>query len=272
MSLPQDRSKGGKPAGQLTFGRHHLVDNQRMIVGRSLASAVAGIVPVPILDDWLSSRVQRGTVERIAAMRGVDIDAQAVIAIAEGSETPPSWSRLASATLIFKALSRSWRKVLITYVATERARHAARTFSVGTLFDHYCARLHVGLGLDGESGVAIRKLIEASLDDTEGGLGTAVFRRAIIASARASVKAPAELVNLASGGRIRKLLQRGDDAVEAEAVEEVDTAIERSMAEESGFLSRAIGGVEAQLSADGNPYLDELITRFEARWREARDA
>ena len=31
-------------AGQLTFGRHHLVDNRRMIVARSLASAVAGIL------------------------------------------------------------------------------------------------------------------------------------------------------------------------------------------------------------------------------------
>ncbi len=119
----------------------------------------------------------------------------------------------------------------------------------------------------------MRALIDASLDQTGGGLGTAVFRRAIIASARASVKAPAELADLVSGGRIRKLLQRGgDNAVEAEAVDEVDTAIERSMEDDSGFLSKAISAVETQLSADGNPYLDELITRFEARWREERDA
>ena len=37
---------------------------------------------------------------------------------------------------------------------------------------------------------------------------------------------------------------------------------------EHGFLGRAANAVEVQLSSEQNPYLDELISRFEARWRE----
>jgi hypothetical protein len=253
---------------QLALGRHHLTANRRMIVARSLASAVAGVVPVPMLDDWLSSRVRRGTIRRIAAMRGVDVDDDAVTAIAEGEESAPSWTAITRATLIYKVLSRSWRKVLITYVATNRARHAARAYSVATLFDHYCARLHVGLGLDADSGMAVRRLMDASLDETEGGLGTAIFRRSLVSAAKASVRAPAELINLATGGRFKRLLRGGDEVV---AVAEVDSAIERSMEGESGFLARAARAVEAQLSSEGNPYVDQLLTRFEQSWRERSD-
>ena len=66
---------------QLSLGRHHLDQNRRMIVARSIASALAGIVPIPGLDDWLSSRMRRGTLRRIALMRGVDVDHAAVTAL-----------------------------------------------------------------------------------------------------------------------------------------------------------------------------------------------
>jgi hypothetical protein len=249
----------------LIHGRHHLASNRRMIVGRSLASAIAGIVPIPVFDDWLSSRVRRGTVRRIAAMRGVDVDDDAVIAIAEGPEAPPNFGAIAGVTLVYKVLTRSWRRLLITYIATDRARHAARAFSVATLFDHYCARLHVGIGLDGESGMQVRLLIDSSMDETSGNLATASFRRGILAAARATARAPVELLDIATGGRVRKLLTRGD---EGEVIAEVDDAIERSMEGENGFLGRAANAVEVQLSSEQNPYLDELLSRFESRWRE----
>jgi len=171
-------------------------------------------------------------------------------------------------TLAYKVLRKGWRKLLITYIATDRARHAARAYSVATLFDHYCARLHVGLGLDGEAGARVRKLIDDSLDDTSGNLGTALFERGILAAAKATARAPVELLDLATGGRVRKLLTRGDEAV---VVAEVDDAIERSMEGEHGFLARAANAIETQLSTDQNPYLDELINRFESRWREQRN-
>jgi uncharacterized protein (DUF697 family) len=252
----------------LSHGRAHLATNRRMILARSLGAAVAGAVPVPVLDDWLASRVRRGTVRRIAALRGVDLDDDAVIAIADGPEEPPSWSRIAGVTFLIKALSRSWRKVLITYVASQRARAAADTFTIATLFDHYCARLHVGLGLNGQSGQQLRRLISATMANGDGGLAAIMFKTGIIAAARATVRAPAELLDLVSGGRFRKLLRRGD---EVEAVAEIDSAIARSMEGETGFLNNAITAIEAQLSSESNPYLDELLTRFETRWRQHRE-
>ncbi len=252
----------------LTFGREHLSVNRRMIVGRSIASALAGLMPLPLIDDWLSSRVRRGTIRRIADMRGVDMDDDAVEAIADGPSAPPSWSRIAGVTFLVKAIGRSWRKLIVTYVATQRAKHAAHQFQVATLFDHYCARLHVGLGLDRERGYQVRKLISQTIADTDGGIGTSMFRRGIIASAKATARAPAELLDIASGGRLRKMLTRGD---EVEAIAEVDDAIAQSMEGEHGFLARAANAVEVQLSAEGNPYLEELISQFETRWRESRE-
>jgi hypothetical protein len=189
-----------------------------------------------------------------------------VRAIADGTESPPSWTRIAGVSFVVRLLSRSWRKVLITYFATERARAAAHTFQVATLFDHYCARVHVGLGLDAAGGKRVRAAIDRGMSSTEGGLLTRSFRRGVGAAARASVRAPAELLDLVSGGALRRLLARGE--TEVRAVAEMDDAIERSMAEETGFLHRAAAAIEAQVSAEANPYLDTLLSNFETLWRD----
>ncbi|RMH37527.1 MAG: hypothetical protein D6689_20910 [Deltaproteobacteria bacterium] len=237
-----------------------------MIAARAIAASMAGALPLPVVDDWLASRIRRGIIRRIAAARGVDIDDDAVAAIADGDAAPPSFAQIAGGTFLFKVLSRSWRKLMLAYVAADRARAAAKTFSVATLFDHYAARLHVGLGVDAATGRRLRRLMDECIDDTEGSIGAAVFRKAIAAAARASVRAPAELIDAVTGGRLRRLLSAGAD--EVVAVAEIDSAIERSMDEEAGFLARAARAVDAQLSAEDNPYLDDLVTCFESRWRQ----
>lgn len=256
--------------GTLALRRDHLAHNRRMIVARSIASALAGAVPIPIFEDWLASRVRRGLIRRIADRRGVDVTDEAVIALADGREDPPSWTKIASGTFIVRALSRSWRKMLVTYLAAQRARAAARTFEVATMFDHYCARLHVGLGLDAGEGARVRALIDDSRAAIGAGLTSTMFRRGVGAAARATVRAPAELLDMASGGAIRRLLARNDD--EVVAIAEVDDAIERSMDEADGFLGRAIAAVEAQLSAEGNPHLEQLLNTFETLWRDDQDS
>ena len=79
-----------------------------------------------------------------------------------------------------------------------------------------------------------------------------------------------ELLDIASGGAIRRLLSRGSD--EVEAIEEVDSAIDAQLESQRSFLSRSVHAIEAQLSADENPYIDELIATFESMWRARRSA
>jgi uncharacterized protein (DUF697 family) len=252
----------------LSLGREHLAANRRMIIGRSLMAALAGLVPVPVIDDWLTSRVRRGTIRRIAEMRGVDLDDDAVVAIADGQAAPPEWASIAGMSFLVRSLSRGWKKLLVAYVTTQRARQAATNYTIATLFDHYCAKLHLGLGLHASQGVELRRLMASCINEVPGGLATPIFRRSLVAATRATVKAPVELLDIASGGRLRRLLSRSD---EVRAVAEIDRAIEDSLREDAGFLARAAHAVEIQLAADHNPYLEQLLVAFERRCRE-RDA
>lgn len=254
----------------LTVRRDHLADHRRMIIGRSLAASMAGLVPVPLFDDWLSSTVNRGMIRKIANSRSVDVDDAAIRAIADGPSSPPEWTELAGGALVYKLVTRTWRKVLIAYLATRRARAAARYFVIGTMFDHYCARVHVGMGLDRMAATELRSLMDQAVEITPGGISSRAFRRGAVATVRASIRAPMELLDVASGGALRRLLSRGSN--EVEAVEEVDSVIDAQLESERSFLARAVQSIEQQLSADENPYIDELVATFEGMWRARRSA
>ncbi|HEU5058180.1 MAG TPA: hypothetical protein VFU21_16725 [Kofleriaceae bacterium] len=252
-------------ASELTHHRAYLGDNRRLIIGRALAAAAAGALPVPLVEDWLASRVARGTIRRIADARSVDMDDSAVRAIADGPEKPPEWAEIAGGTLAYRLVARSWRRLILVYLAARRAQAAARHFLIGTLFDHYCARLHVGMGLDGPRAAELRAVMDQAIARTPGGLASRVFRRGLVGAARATIRAPFRLADNVSGGAIRRLLRRGD---EVEAVTAVDESIERQMQAKQSFLARSAAAVELQLAAEGNPYLEQLLANFDRLWRD----
>jgi hypothetical protein len=256
-------------ASELTHHRSYLADNRRLIIGRALAAAAAGALPVPLVEDWLASRVARGTIKRIAASRSVDLDDAAVRAIADGPTKPPEWAEIAGGTLAYRIISRSWRKLVLVYLAARRAQAAARHYLIGTLFDHYCTRLHVGMGLDGPRAAELRAVMDQAIARTPVGLGRKIFRRSLAGAARATVKAPLRLADSVTGGMIRRLLRRGD---EVEAVQVVDDAIERQLAAKQSFLARSVAAVELQIAAEGNPYLEQLLDTFDRMWRERPQA
>jgi hypothetical protein len=249
---------------ELSRSRDYLGENRRMIIGRSLAAAVAGAIPVPLLEEWLSSTIQRGTIRRIAEARGVDLDEEAVRAIADGPYQPPQWTEVAGGGIVYKLLARPWRRVLVAALAVRRVRAASRSFLIATLFDHYCARMHVGLGLDASAGAQLRMLMSQAIARAPGGLSRRFFSTALKSAARATIRAPVDLVDMATGGMVRKLLSRGK---EVEAAAEVDEALERQIRERKSFLSRAAAALEFQLATEANPYLDRLLEDFEASWR-----
>ncbi|GAB4526455.1 MAG: hypothetical protein Tsb0020_44210 [Haliangiales bacterium] len=258
------------PANQLLIRRRHLEANRRLIIGRSLAAAVVGAVPLPLIDEWLVNSVQRSTFRRIGEAHSVDLDDGALDALLNARPEEPNVPRMAFRMALMRILATTWRKLVLVIATASGVRTTARYFARATLFDHYCAKLHTGLGIDHDTGLTVRALIDQAVDDTPGGLGTQIFRRGLIAAARATVRAPAELADIATAGALRKLLERRSrsDEPALAIAHEVDSALEAQLAEEKSFLSRAVRAVEIQLSVQGNPYLDSLVDQFERLWHQ----
>lgn len=249
----------------MTHSRDHLAGNRRTIITRSLAAAAVGSVPVPGVDDWLASRIARGTISRIAESHGVDADEAAVRAIADGPEGPPRLGELAGGGLAFKLARGGLRRALLAYFAARRARAATDAFAVATLFDHYCARLHVGLGLDAASGAEVRTAIDRAISGTPGSLPRRLARRGGAAAGRFLARAPVRVADALTRGAVARALERrGADELPAE---DVDTALERELRSKSGPLARAAATAELQFAAEENPYLELLLENFETLWR-----
>jgi hypothetical protein len=247
--------------------RDYLNDQRRTIIARALAGALAGAIPVPFLDDWAIGTIVGGGYRRIANAHGVDVDTDAVKNLVHGTSHPPSIADMAASGVAYRLAGRAARRMLLALATINRARSAARTFVTMTLFDHYCARLHTGLALDGPTALALREEIGRAIDQTPGALAFHPFRRGAMSAARATLRAPLELADLATRGAIRRLLTKKSEVTEAEAVDELEASIETALANKTGFLSRTVAAVEIQLSAEGNPFLDGAIETLDRRWR-----
>lgn len=253
----------------LTFRREYLAMNRRLILGRTLAGTIVGMMPVPMVDDWLVKIVVGGGYRRIAAAQNIDVDDEAVANLVFGKTQPPGWVDTTATTIAYRLATQTWRRFLLVLTAVRRAQAASRQFAALTLFDHYCQRRHTGLGLDAARALELRDVIGKVIAETPGGLSLEPFRRGFLTAARATARAPLELIDLASGGALRRLLDKGNPEVaEAEMVDEVEAALERQLADREGFLSKAVGAVEQQLSAEVNPYVDALIERFDQQWQK----
>ncbi|MGE3458988.1 MAG: hypothetical protein AB7O24_27985, partial [Kofleriaceae bacterium] len=232
----------------LTVRRDYLVGQRRTIITRSIVGALATAIPVPFLDDWASSSVIGAGYKRIAAAHGVDLDPDAIQKLVHGASAPPKIADIAVGSLIYRIAGTAARRMLVALATVNRARSAARTFLTMTLFDHYCARLHTGLALDAGTALAVREEIVRAIDQTPGALAFHPFRRGVLSAARATLRAPLELADLASGGAIRRRLASKSEVTEAEAIDELEQAVETALANKDGFLSRTVAAVELQLS------------------------
>jgi hypothetical protein len=251
----------------LIRSREYLAGQRRAIIARAVAGSLAGAVPVPFLDDWAKSLVLGGGYRRIAAAHHIDLDDDALKTLVHGTSPPPSIVDLAASGIMLRVAGRAARRMLVALATIDRARSAARTFVTMTLFDHYCARLHTGLAIDAVTALALRDEIGRAIDQTPGALAFHPFRRGALAAARATLRAPLELADLATRGAVRRLLARRSSVTDAQAVDALDHAVETALASKTGFLSRTVAAVEVQLSAEANPFLDGVLDTFDRRWR-----
>jgi hypothetical protein len=251
----------------LVRSRDYLVSQRRMIVARSIAGSLAGALPVPFLDDWAISVALGGGYRRIAAAHHIDLDREAEKTLVHGASPPPSLFDLAASGIILRVAGSAARRMLFALATIQRARSAARTFVMMTLFDHYCAKLHTGLAIDTATALALREEIGRAIDQTPGALSFHPFRRGAMAAARATVRAPLALADLATRGAVRRMLARRSEVTDAEAVDVLEQAVETALASKTGFMSRTVAAVELQLSAEANPFLDAVLDALDRRWR-----
>jgi len=251
----------------LAKSREYLAGQRRSILARAVAGSLTGALPIPFLDDWATGLVVGAGYRRIAAAHHIDLDDTARKTLVHGTTPPPSLADLAASGIMLRLAGTAARRMLLALATIDRARSAARTFVTMTLFDHYCAKLHTGLAIDAATALALRDEIGRAIDQTPGALVFHPFRRGAMAAARATLRAPIELADLATRGAVRRLLARRSTVTDAEAVDALDQAVETALAAKSGFLSRTVAAVEVQLSAEANPYLDTAIEAFDRRWR-----
>lgn len=247
--------------------RDYLAAQRRMIIARAVMGSLAGAVPLPFVDDWAVNTLLGGGYRRIAAAHQVDMTDEAVSCMVHGSSKPPKLASMAIGGVVARVASRAAKRMMVAVAAVNRARSAARTFTAMTLFDHYCAKLHTGLALDGPTALALREEIIRSIDNTPGALAFHPFRRGALSAARATLRAPLELADIASGGRLRKMLASKSEVTDAEHVDDIELAMERALSEKSNFLARTVAAVESQLSSEGNPFLDNALDSLDRRWR-----
>jgi hypothetical protein len=247
--------------------RDYLVDQRRTIIARAIFGAIAGAVPVPFLDDLVVERILGGGYRRIAAAHQVDLSPDAVKALVHGPTKPPNVAGMAAGSIMYRLAKRATRRMMLALATVDRARSAARTFVTMTLFDHYCAKLHTGLALEASTALALREEMLRAIENQPGALAFHPFRRAAMSAARATLRAPLELADIASRGALRRLLARNDEVTEAERVDEVELAMEQALSDKDGFLARTVAAVEVQLSAEQNPFLDGVIESLDRRWR-----
>lgn len=221
----------------------HLDGNRRLVIGRSLLAGAAGLVPVPYLDDLVAGAVRSALLKQLAERRAVDVDGNAVAEL-----TTPHGSRLlGAATLGAAALGgarRAWRHVATSILFVRRVDEAVQTFQVGTLFDHYCAQHHVGLGLDGARGRQLRQAMDQAIRVARNDAVERAFRKALRASSG---------VLVAAARRLWPRLRRDGDAASRDGGElpQLEGAVEK---------------VEAELEGPSSAYVAALVGAFDVAW------
>lgn len=284
IAPPDDETGGPEPAREAEIvalpGRSargdegptaHLLAQRKFIVRRSLlASAVGGIVPLPVMDDYLAGRIRAGMLMQLAERRRVDLAPSSAELLADPREGSAARNAtMTAATLV--ALKLAWRKVFMFMAAGRRAEEMTTTFQVGTIFDHFCARLQVGAGVDRAAAIRLRSATFAAIRETERSALIAAFAEGGRTLGRSIGEAPAWV-----SGRLQKAVERyvasgGNPDALPKVDEAADDATNGGGAPGSQqWLDRAAGQVESRLGTIGNRYLEALLDNFERHWRHQK--
>jgi hypothetical protein len=245
----------------------HLTINRRFIVRRALlATAVGGVVPLPVMDEYLAGRVKAGMLMKLAERRQVDLAASSAELLGDPRGTTAMRNAtLTAATLL--ALKLAWRKFFAVLAVSRRAEEMASTFQLGTLFDHFCAKMHVGAGIDRERATRLRDVMHASLAEAERTAIVNAFRDGSRVLGQTMLEAPAW-----ANSRIERAARRwaASGGTTTDSGPGADDDVTNDV--EARWLDRASGEVDGRIGGLGQDYLVGLVRTFERRWRAAENA
>jgi hypothetical protein len=234
----------------------HLTLHRGLIVRRALlASAIRGFLPLPVVDEVLAGRVRAGLYIKLAAGRQVDLPPAAAAALAEvkGQGALAKLTLVAAAAVIAKFAQ---RKFLAFLAAGRSAEEMARTFYSATLFDHYCARLHVGGEVTPERAARLRKCLAVQAKDI--GPVLAAFREGSAILGRSLLEAPRWVS--------QRIAVLGERFVHSGGNPDVLDAFPEHASGENAWLDRAAHAVEEAMARAGNEHLTQIVRAFEERW------
>jgi hypothetical protein len=239
----------------------HLALHRGLIVRRALlSSAIRGFLPVPMVDDALAGRVRAGLYTKVAAGRQVDLPpaSAAILAEARDQGAAAKLSFVAAAAVIAKFAG---RKFLALVAAGRGAEEMAQTFTRATLFDHYCAKLHVG----GEITVAQASRLRTCLGGKGGTAAPtlAAFREGSRLLGRSLLEAPRWVS--------QRITVLGERFVHSGGNPDVLDAFPEQVSGETAWLDRAAHTVEEAMARAGNEHLTRLVRAFEERWQSGAE-
>jgi hypothetical protein len=243
----------------------HLAENRKLIVRRSLlATAVGGVIPLPVLDDYFAGRVRAGMLIKLGERRQVDIAQSSAELLGDPREgTAVRNATLTAATLL--ALKLAWRKFFAVLARGRRAEDMATTFQLGMLFDHYCAKLHVGGEIDRHQAALLRFAIHGALAESERAVLVTAFRDGSRVLGRSALEAPAWM-----SARVERAARRWAESGGRSADPgDIPDVHPEGDGEEARWLDRASAAVEARLVRLEQSYLVGLVASFERRLKEA---
>jgi hypothetical protein len=246
----------------------HLGEHRSIIVRRALlSSALGGVIPLPVMDDYVASRVRAGLFIKLAVARHVDLPQSAADLLSDPKDgTTLRNATVTAATLI--ALKLAWRKFFALLAAGRGADDMATTFQFATLVDHYCARLHVGGAVTRARAAELRVLIHDSIDQTEKETLVGVFRDGGRVLGKSVLEAPRWMTE-----RLNSYAQRWASTGGRGAPFDPTADLPPEDAQKTDkWLDRAARVVEERLAALGNDYLGGLVDRFEDRWKNRAPA
>ncbi len=241
----------------------HLQAHRGLIVRRALlASAIRGFFPVPLADDLLCGRIHAGLLQKLASLEQVDLppDSAVVLVRAGGPGAAANLSLAAVAALVAKFAG---RKFLALLAAGRSAEDMARTFLRATLFDHYCARLHVGGPITPATANRLAACLGVGLTDLSAGPVLDAFRDGARLLGRSLLEAPGWVMQ-----RMRKL---GERFVHSGGNPDVLDAFPEESPGDNTWLDRAAVAVEEALARAGNGAVERAVREFEARWEDRRE-
>lgn len=239
----------------------HLAQHRGLIIHRALlAAAIQGFFPVPLLDDSLAGRVRAGLYIKLASGRQVDLPpaSAAVLARSGPGGVAAKLSFAAAAAVVAKVAG---RKVLALLAAGRSAEDMARTYASATLFDHYCAKLHVGGRISTEDAERLRACLALCARDGAYGPVGAAFGEGSRMLGRSLLEAPRWV-----GRRMSAL---GERFVKSGGNPDVLDAFPAEPSDDTAWIDRAARFVEDALNRAGTGYLVRMVLAFEACWRDS---